>query len=276
MASSSPLLNSVLVAVPSTGGVIKSKTAETLFGVARVLTANGVRCDLLNVDGSDVVTVRNFYANRVLRSQRWDGLLFVDSDMAFDPALVMRLMKFNASITAAACTTRELDLKKFHEAMLDHGDIDRAKADSSRFTVLKTFDTRRKIVSKRRDGFYTMAAVGMAVCLIRKTALRAMVHEGAVEKRADVRDGVKSESWAFFDHYRLGDMVLLEDYSFCYRWTELMKRPLWVCTDAAVQHLGDFAYGAKYQSVLEGEFRKGNAVVEKLGEPAADLPKVSS
>jgi hypothetical protein len=259
MADPAPLLSNILIAVPTTGGVMKAKTAETLFGIARSLTANGIRSALVNIDGSDVVTVRNAYANQVLRSQRWDGLLFVDSDMAFDPALIMRMVKFNAEVVAAACTTRELDLEKFHQAMLDHGDIERAKAEGSRFTVLKTFDIRRKTALRRRAGFYTMAAVGMAVCLIRKSALQAMIDEGVIPKRVDVRDRVRSENWGFFDQQRVGDMLLLEDYSFCYRWTELMKRPLWVCADAAIQHLGDFAYGAKYQPVLDRELIPADA-----------------
>jgi hypothetical protein len=273
MANPNPLLTSILVAVPTTGGVMKAKTAETLFGIARVLTANGIRADLVNIDGSDVVTVRNAYANRVLRSQRWDGLLFIDSDMAFDPALVLRMVKFNAAVVAAACTTRELDLEKFHQAMLEHGDIDRAKAESSRFTVLKSFDIRRKTQIRRRAGFYTMAAVGMAVCLIRKSALQAMVDEGAVPRRVDVRDRVKTENWGFFDQHRLDAMLLLEDYSFCYRWTELMKRPLWVCADATIQHLGDFTYGARYEPVLESELVRADNAEAGEADAAAELPK---
>lgn len=66
--ASAPIRN-ILVAVPSTGGVIKAKTAETLFQLARLLTARGFAPVMINIDGSDVVTVRNAYANKLLDSE---------------------------------------------------------------------------------------------------------------------------------------------------------------------------------------------------------------
>ena len=77
MTQTVPQPKSILVAVPTTGAVMKAKTAETLFGIGRVLARNGINSAMLNLDGSDVVTVRNLYANMVLNSGKFDGLLFV-------------------------------------------------------------------------------------------------------------------------------------------------------------------------------------------------------
>ncbi len=242
-------IKSVLIAVPSTGGVIKAKTTESLVRLMRTLTRNGIDAEFNNIDGSDVVTVRNVYANLVLNSKRWDSLLFIDSDMQFDPKVIAKMIRLNVGVAAAACTTREIDLMKFGEAMRVHGDLDRARAESSRFNVLKTWNAKKPVAVHRRGGFYTMAAVGMAVCLIRKHALEAMVDEAAVSKRVDVVDGVATASWGFFDSETVGEIRLLEDYSFCYRWSNKMSRPLWVCTDEEIRHLGEFAYSAKYDAL---------------------------
>lgn len=242
-------IKSVLIAVPSTGGVIKAKTTESLVRLMRTLTENGIHAEFNNIDGSDVVTVRNVYANLVLNSKRWDSLLFIDSDMQFEPKVVAKMIRLNVEVVGAACTTREIDLKKFGEAMRVHGDLDRARAESSRFNVLKTWNAKEPVTVQRRGGFYTMAAVGMAVCLIRKQALEAMVDAAAVSKRVDVVDGVSTASWGFFDSESVGEVRLLEDYSFCYRWTKKMGRPLWVCTDEEIRHLGEFGYSAKYNAL---------------------------
>lgn len=244
-------VKSVLIAVPSMGGVIKAKTTESLVRLVRSMTRNGIHADLMNIDGSDVVTVRNLYANKVLNSDKWDSLLFIDSDMQFEPDVIARMIRLNVGVAGAACTTRDIDLKKFGEAMRDHGDHDRARAESSRFNVLVTWDNTKKTKVRRRAGFYTMAAVGMAVCLIRKQALEAMVREGAVDQRTDVRDSIEQVSWGFFDFEKIGAIVLLEDYSFCYRWTMKMGRPLWVAVDEEIRHLGEFGYTGKYATVLE-------------------------
>lgn len=162
----------------------------------------------------------------------------------------------NVGVAGAACTTRELDLIRFHEAMTEHGDAALARAQASRFNVLTTFNNKQTRKIHNRDGFFTLAAVGMAVCLIRKTALKAMVKSGALDRRVNIIDGVEHPSWGFFDQHNIGATVLLEDYSFCYRWVEKMQRPLWVCVDCTVRHLGDFAYGAAYLPLLQGKLKK--------------------
>jgi hypothetical protein len=247
----------ILVAVPTTGGVAKARTTVSLFRLATALTANGCVPSIINFDGSDVITVRNMYANLVLGSDRWDALLFVDSDMEFDPRLVLRMIALEADVCAAACALRSLDLARYRAALDEHEDDVAARAKASRFNVLLSFNTKPQTTILQRSGFYSLAAAGMAVCLIRRHALQAMVAEGAVDKRRDVRDGVVTESYGFFDHVKLGDMPLLEDFSFCYRWTETMGRKLWVCADEHVGHVGEFVYGAQYLPVLKQKLAKG-------------------
>jgi len=248
-------LNRILVAVPTTGGVLKSKTAQTLFQLSKMLTVRGYNPAMLNIDNSDVVTVRNFYANLVLGSEHFDALLFIDSDMDFDPKLILRMIALDAGVAAAAYTSRELNFEKLSAAISEHGDMALARAQAARFNVLTSFDMNKSVTVKKRDGFYTLAAAGMGICLIRKSALQAMVNKGVVEKRKEIQDSVEREVWGFFDMYRYGDVLLLEDYSFCYRWTQLLERPLWVCVDTHVKHIGDFEYGAIYQPIIDSELR---------------------
>jgi hypothetical protein len=190
--------------------------------------------------------------------------------MEFEPRLVLRMLALKADVVGVACTTRSLDLAKYREAMGAHGDDATARAEASRFNVLLTFDNRRGATVHERDGFYSLAAVGMAVCLIRKRALQAMVAEGAVDKRQDVKDLVMTESYGFFDHMKVGGIALLEDFSFCYRWTEKMGRKLWVCADEHVGHIGEFAYGAKYLPILEKQLNIGAAKPDT--KPATKAP----
>ena len=242
---------SILIAVPTTGGLMKAKTAESLVNLMRVLTRAGVDADLRNIDNSDIVTVRNMYANMLLESDRWDSMLFIDSDMQFAPRVVTKLIAFNAPVSSVACTKRYIDLEKFAEAMREHGDMERARAASHRFNTLLTWDNRKGGQVRRKGGFCTVAAVGMAVCLIRKTALQAMVDAGAVDKRKDVYEGVVKNSWGFFDFVQYSGMTLTEDYSFCHRWNYVMGEPLWVCTDEIVGHIGDFVYSGRYAIDLD-------------------------
>jgi hypothetical protein len=250
MAGNAPIKN-LLVAVPTMGGIMKSKTAESLFRLSKALTRNGVDANILNIDASDVVTVRNLYANMVLNSDRLDGLLFVDSDMQFPPRLVLKMLALNAEAVAAAYPKKKIDLDQLMKTAQDHGDLARARAQSSDYNLMLRWDNRKAVRVKRRGGFLSMAAAGMGCSLIARSALQAMVDEGAAPKRIDVRNSVKEVSWGFFDPVKLGQIVLGEDFSFWHRWTKVLGRDLWVCVDEEVGHIGDFAYSGLYSLLLE-------------------------
>ena len=95
-------------------------------------------------------------------------------------------------------------------------------------------------------GFAKMAAAGMGCTLISRAALQAMIDGKVVEQRKDIIDGDEQMSWGFFDCLKVGDITLSEDFSFCYRWTRLLGRDLWVNIDERVTHLGDFNHEARY------------------------------
>ena len=230
---------------------MKSKTAESLFLLSKVLARHEINADIKNIDASDIVTVRNIYANMVLKSDRWQALLFVDSDMQFMPRLVMKMIALKAEMAAVAYPKKKIDLDEFAKAVRDHGDLARARAQSSDFNILLHWDARKPKPLKRRGGFCQMAAAGMGCSLIARTALQAMIEGGAVQKRVDIRNSVKEVTWGFFDPVKLGQVVLGEDFSFWYRWTNMIGRDLWVCIDEEVSHVGDYGYSGLYSALLE-------------------------
>jgi hypothetical protein len=244
-------LKHILIAVPTMAGVMKAKTATTLVLLMRQLTRAGLQAEYLNVDSSDIVYARNLYAREVLRSKTLDGLLFVDSDMQFRPALVMKMLRLDAELVAAAYPKRMLDLDQFARAMAEGGVFTpeaklKALANTLQYTVVPSWDTPQVGKLSVKRGFARMAAVGMGCALVSRSVLQAIVDGKVVERRKDVIDGIEHAGWGFFDCVKVGEISLSEDFSFCYRWTRMLGRDLWVCVDEQVGHLGDFAYQARY------------------------------
>jgi hypothetical protein len=256
----------LLIAVPTMAGLMKAKTATTLVMLMRQLTRAGIEADYLNIDSSDITYARNTYAREVLNSKSLDGLLFVDSDMQFRPALVMKMLALDADVVGAAYPKRALNLEKYSAAVAaaaDGGPAARAKAlaNAYQFTVLPSWDNPNLGRFQIRRGFARMAGIGMGCTLIRRAALQAMVDGKVVEPRRDIIDGVHHLGWGFFDSVRLGDIALSEDFSFCYRWNKQLGRDIWVCLDEAVGHLGEYSHEARYLDRLDF-----------VTAPAADAP----
>lgn len=243
----------LLLAVPTMGGTMKSATAVSLVKLTRTLAGQGYDVQIHNIDAADIVVARDLYANMLLHDGKWDALLFVDSDMQFDPALVLRMLKLGGEVVGAAYVKRSLDLHRFATALKPHGDVERAVAQTATFNVrllgVRNGDPR----PKRKDGFLTMAGVGMGCVLIARTALVAMVDAGVVRVRGGIKLAQDRPCWSFFETIAPDGVPLTEDYSFCHRWTRQMGRDLWVNVDEPVGHVGTFTFAARYAALLDSE-----------------------
>jgi hypothetical protein len=249
-------LKHILIAVPTMAGLMKAKTTTTLIMLMRQLTRVGIEAEYINIDSSDITYARNTYAREVLNSKTLDGLLFVDSDMQFRPALVMRMLALETDVVGAAYPKRTLNLEKYAAAIASAGDSSpaahaKALARTYQFTVLPSWDNPNLGRFQIRRGFVRMAGVGMGCTLISRAALQAMIDGKVVEPRRDIIESVHHLGWGFFDSVRLGDIALSEDFSFCYRWNKMLGRDIWVCIDEAVGHLGEHSHEARYLDRLD-------------------------
>ena len=238
----------ILVALPTVSRGMKSNTAISVAQAVAALQANGVATTLHNIDSAEIVTARDMFANMLLHTPQWDALLFVDSDMGFQPSLILRMLAQDAEVVAAACPRRTLDLAKLIQASNAGDSIEVARSRASDFTVLSEWGDRKGSMQVR-DGFVSAAAAGMAIAIISKTALQAMVAGKVVERRLDLNSATGAPCWSFFGILAADGTRLGEDYSFCYRWTKLLGRKLPVCVDETVSHMGDFEYRGRFADV---------------------------
>ena len=191
-------------------------------------------------------------ANMVLHSDLWDALLFVDSDMGFQPELILKLAAADAEVAAAACPRRQLDLVRFANASREHGNVAKAIAQASDFTVNFSWKETGPAEIPVENGFVKAAAVGMAIALIGKSALTALVQAKLVERRRDLSSGTGAPCYSFFEITASRGSRLGEDYSFCYRWTAQLKRELKVCVDEEVTHIGFYPHKARFADLSAG------------------------
>lgn len=241
---------SILIALPTVSRIMKSETAIAVARTVGVLTANGIHVDLHNIDSAEIVTARDMFANMLLYSPGWDAMLFVDSDMGFDERLVMRMIGLGTDVVAAACPRRQLDLPRFIAAANSHGDLTKAHSQASNFTVFFDWERNQTRPENVKDGFCKTAAAGMAIALISKAALQAMVEAKVVEPRLDLNASGGQTCWSFFGILEPEGGRLGEDYSFCYRWTNMMGRDLFLCIDEEISHVGDYVYRGRYTDLL--------------------------
>lgn len=246
-----PNCKNILIGLPTMGGSMKTGTTLSIIDAMRAMEARGVRSVIHNVDSAEIVTARDMLANMVLHSNEWDGLLFIDSDMAFSPDLILKLLDANSEVSAAACPRRQINLERFAAGAREHGNVAKAVAQASDFTVNFSWSDQAPAQVQINNGYVEAAAVGMAIALISKSALVAMVEAKVVGRRRDLNSATGAPCYSFFEIASPKGRRLGEDYSFCYLWTGKMKRRLLVCVDEEVSHIGFYAYKARFADLSD-------------------------
>ncbi len=243
-------IRSILIALPTVGHFMKSDTAISVAKTVKALEQRGINADLHNIDSAEIVTARDMFGNMLLHSDRWDAMLFVDSDMGFSEGLILKLIDSGGDVAAAASPRRTLNLERLIASVREQGDLQRAKAAASDFTVGFDWDGKPAPRIEPVNGFMRAATCGMAIALITKAALEAMIKAKVVQPRLDLNSSAGHTCWSFFGILNNKGHRLGEDYSFCYRWTKLMKRELLVCIDEEVTHVGDYRFEARFADLL--------------------------
>lgn len=93
-------MDRVLVAVPTTG-TVEIEYVTSILGLARLEP----KADIVHLSGSLVYDARNNFVRKAIE-QNYSHVLFVDSDMVFNPDALHKLMTHNKDIVGANYYTR--------------------------------------------------------------------------------------------------------------------------------------------------------------------------
>ncbi|UFN50924.1 hypothetical protein LPC08_10075 [Roseomonas sp. OT10] len=235
-------MTDILIATPTAGGTVRAAYAFTLVHVVTALKNAGHRVQYVGLDGSSPAVARNHFANLFLRQPGFSHLLMIDSDMAFDGALVLRMLGMGKPFVAASYPKRALDLDAFAAA---------ARSDPRPAAMLAGLVAEQTLQldpgeTSVTDGVCRARWVGCGCMLLHREVLERLVASGLAPVRPDRRLaalGLEGPVHDFFGELSLPDGDRLsEDYSFCERWNGLPGAEIWAILDAPIAHVGEMAY----------------------------------
>lgn len=235
----------VLIASPTTQGMVTTAYAHTLTAATAALTEAGALYRLMLIDGADVVLARTILAHAFMADESLTHILFIDSDMAVDGAALRRLIAEKAPIIGAAYSERRIDLDAYAARIAEGASPEAAKALSSAFT-LRMSPGRKEVV----NGLVEVEGFGFGCVLIAKEVFSALIARGIAKPITSAKlraAGLKGDIHDFFAPIPQPDGdVLSEDYAFCERVRALGDAPLLAYIGAGVGHVGQFTYGGAF------------------------------
>jgi hypothetical protein len=232
----------LVIATPCFGGQISIIYAGSIFKLqSAVRTMGDISLKVLFKDGDALITrARASLVAQFLDDPDATHLLFVDADIGFEPAQVIRLINCGADVCAAVYPIKRVDWDKVG-AVIREGRPDPGAAALS--YVFEVDDSNAVIA---RAGFARVRSAGTGFLMIRRGALERMCrHYPHLQFKRDhsVEAATESENrFALFDCMIDQDGTYLsEDFSFCRRWTD-MGGEIWADLESRLNHVGPFVF----------------------------------
>jgi hypothetical protein len=229
----------VLVGTPTYNGQLTTPFATSLLALAKSL---GPSMEWATTNGTLVAFARNVLASRALE-QGYSHLLFVDSDVSFQPELVQRMIEFDQPVVGAAYPQRTIDQHRFFQQARARQDPNSAWATS--LSLPMALETPH--VS--RGDFYRAESVPAGLMLIKREALEKLKQEypdlyRPVADSYYEYQGLTHVLQCFDAMYDPNGVAIGEDLSFCRRW-RAAGGELWTIFDDTVGHFGPFLFRAR-------------------------------
>lgn len=206
----------LFIALPAYDHKVSIKMAVALAQFAAMAPAHGLQIQVANISGCSVVSrVRNLLANEFLETDFTD-LLFIDSDINFDPNDIFRLLAFASGqrdIVAGIATARKKE--KVYFSMLD-------------------VDENKNIIMDKM-GLVRALRAGTGFMMIRRHVFETLKEAHPEWAYHDHNTGKTLHS--FFDFKSTPEGYLGEDFLFCDR-ARQHGYQVWVDPTIKLGHMG--------------------------------------
>ena len=233
----------LMIAVPTYGGL----TPEHVTSVLKLqawLQARGVPVQTVQHGMTEIARSRNILAAIFLEAADATHLLFIDSDIAFDPEAVEALLDADRPLVGAVYPKRMLDLDRLIAAARRLTDRDQIVASAMDYVVVPDGD---KV--ELDGGLCRVAGIGLGLCLIRREVFSRLLASGRL-KLGPASAATRGAIHGFFDPIEIETEILSEDLSFCRRWRSLCGGDVWALIDRPVTHVGTMGFRARMLDAL--------------------------
>lgn len=211
--------------------------------IIRLMTTidNTISLSLLLLGGDSLITrARAMLVTKFMSNPEATHLMFIDSDISFDPEQFERLFRQDKDFVAAMYPVKEINWSK--QSVRNQGGEPADTAGLDYVGVLCEGDTL-----KVENGFATATYVGAGFQLIKRNVFEKMAEAHPELAFSEVHDTNKSTSDNF--KYALYDPLieqetreyLSEDFAFCRRWRAL-GGDIWLDLKSQITHSGNTSF----------------------------------
>ena len=213
-----PHARTILVGTPAMDGRVHVEYVQALLQSQIAARHAGISVTIhFVVQDSLIMQARNGIL-AVFRESEATDLVFIDSDIAWDPEGFLKLVAHDVPIVAG---------------------VYRRKSENISFTV--QFPDSKSVQRDVRSGLIEASRVGAGFLRLRRDAIEQMVAAYPQLRHVPSASGEELDRYGLFDTSLKDGAFCGEDYTFCDRWRAI-GGTIWIDPDIRLSHIGTTAY----------------------------------
>lgn len=237
------------VATPCYGNMVTQQYLKSILKLQRAAIDRGLPLGVDTMGNESLVTrARNTLVATFLDRPQFSHMLFIDSDIAFEPEPVFRMLESGHEVVGGVYPIKWLDWNRIAQAT-------RAGHPAPEPASLHYAVDFEGGQIKGEKGFARARYVATGFLMIARTALERMRdalpdHKISVTHVAGLPPS--ENHYAFFDTMidPQSRQYLSEDYAFCKRWQGIGGE-IWVDLQSKLTHIGSHAFQGDLGAVLQ-------------------------
>ena len=265
----------LFIATPMYGGQCHGAYTKAITDLMILCTKYGIEAKLFFIFNESLVQrARNYLTDEFVRSG-YDHMIFIDSDIHFEPQDVLVMMHFAASrddmdVVCGPYPKKAISWEKIKVAV-DKGYADKNPNQLEEFVGDYVFNPADGVTEFRIDEPIQVKESGTGFMLITREALQK--YDKAFPMQSYKPDHVRTanfdgsrEIMAYFDCVICPDTkrYLSEDYMFC-QWMRKAGGKVWLLPWMRLKHAGSYIFGGSLQALaaINVSPTAGNDVVKR-------------
>jgi hypothetical protein len=226
----------LFVATPCYGGMVTEKYTQSLINFTSIAMQNNLRFGYFTRSNESLITrARNDLAFSFLQSPA-THLMFIDADINFNPADILKLLYHDKDIVTGAYPTKIIDWENMSKAKTNGIEELQQKA----IKYASGFSNK-----KDQDGLMEVSYGATGFMLIKREVIMKMIkHYPEIQYMPEVYDNKNEEGLpkhALFDTMIYNGKYLSEDYTFCHRWQQ-MGGKIYLDPSIVLDHVGTYTF----------------------------------
>ncbi len=242
----------LLIATPCFGGMVTTAYLQSMMKTSRRLALDDLPFELRTLANESLITrARNSLVAEFLGRAEFTHLLFIDADIGFDPELIVKMLRFDRPVMAAAYPTKGINWERVKRLAPRARDGAHLRDLSMLYTVnyVDANDRPVRVKLEPVDGFVKVPVVSTGFLMIRRDVfetMRALLPESAYTNDVAGYDSphTRGNFYTFFDTlvHPKSRRYLSEDYGFCYRWVVQCGGEIYLDVEHRLTHYGNLGF----------------------------------